>query len=227
MQTLSDRLTDTLRGWILQGRFRPGERLEEVPLADLMKASRTPVRAALATLAKEGLIHHQPKRGYAVAVFDIDTILAAYDVRGALEGLACRNAARRGVSPAQADTLRQCLATGDAILAKGVLLPEDHAPYQQMNVGLHTTLLQASGNPWVSRFTEQAHNIPYASDRVVLWDIPHAVMLRSHGDHHRIVEAVLSGDAPRAEALMREHVYYAGVILKDNFTRVLNPARAQ
>ena len=37
---------------------------------------------------------------------------------------------------------------------------------------------------------------------------------RSHGDHHRIVEAVLASDAQRAEHLMREHVFYAGVILK-------------
>jgi GntR family transcriptional regulator of vanillate catabolism len=52
----------------------------------------------------------------------------------------------------------------------------------------------------------------------VLWD-DHGLILRSHGDHHRIVEAVLSGDAQRAEHLMREHVYYAGVILKRHLER--------
>ncbi len=220
MQTLSERLTETLRNWLLQGRFRPGERLEELPLAEQMQASRTPVRSALAALAKEGLIQHLPKRGYVVTSFDLDTILAAYEARSVLEGLACRNAAQRGLNPVQADRLRECLAQGDAILSVGELRPQDHAPYRQMNVTLHTTLLEACGNPWLGRFAEQSQNIPYASDRVVLWDIPHAVMLRSHGDHHRIVEAVLARDALRAEALMREHVYYAGVILKDNFARL-------
>jgi len=112
--------------------------------------------------------------------------------------------------------LHVCLATGDAILSKGYLDAADHEPYQQMNVSIHDCLLQACGNSWVWRFAEQAHNIPFASDRIVLWD-EHAVILRSHGDHHRIVEAVIQGDSARAEALMREHVHYAGVILLRNY----------
>jgi len=224
LKTLSQQLTDTLRDWILHGRFKPGERIEEVPIAELMKASRTPVRTALAALANEGLIDHQPKRGYSVRAFEIDTILAAYEVRSVLEGLACRRAAQRGLTDAQAEFLKHCLEEGDRILSKGVLLPEDHAPYQKTNVDLHTTLLEASGNPWVERFAEQAQNIPYASDRIVLWDVGHAVILRSHGDHHRIAEAVLARDSARAEQLMREHVYYAGVILKDNYQRLMDQA---
>src|SRR6218665_4211906 len=66
MQTLSQNLTETLRDWLLHGRLKPGERIEEVPLARTMGVSRTPVRPALATLASEGLIDHQPKRGYLV-----------------------------------------------------------------------------------------------------------------------------------------------------------------
>jgi len=221
LQTLSQQVTDTLRDWILHGRFKPGERIEEIPIAEQMKASRTPVRSALATLVNEGLIDYQPKRGYVVRAFEMETILTAYEVRAVLEGLACRKAAERGLSEEQAAVLRRCLQEGDRILAKGELLPEDHAPYQKMNVDLHTTLLSASGNPWVSRFAEQAQNIPYASDRIVLWDVEHSIILRSHGDHHRIVEAVASRDATRAEQLMREHVYYAGVILKNNFERLM------
>jgi len=216
MNTLAQRVTHTLRDWILHGRIKPQTRLEEVPLAAQLRVSRTPVRAALATLVNEGLIDHQPKRGYLVRSFDLDAITAAYDVRAVLEGLACRNAAMLGLTQAQVDHLRACLATGDAILAKGHLNAADHGPYQQMNVEIHDTLLHASGNPWVCRFAEQAHNIPFASDRIVLWD-DHAVILRSHGDHHRIIETVILGDSARAEQLMREHVYYAGVILRRNY----------
>ena len=48
------------------------------------------------------------------------------------------------------------------------------------------------------------------------------MILHSHTDHHRIVEAVLAQDCARAEQLMREHVYYAGLILRDNYQRLLN-----
>ncbi|MEJ8823058.1 GntR family transcriptional regulator [Variovorax humicola] len=221
METLSQHVTDTLRDWVLHGRFKPGQRIEEIPTALAMGVSRTPVRAALAALANEGLIDHQPKRGYLVREFELQTIVAAYEVRAVLEGLACRTAAQRGLDAGHAQTLRDCLATGDRILGKGSLLPEDHEPYQKMNVDLHNILLAASSNPWLSRFAEQAHNIPYASDRIVLWDVEHAVIFRSHGDHHRIVDAVLERDGARAEQLMREHVYYAGIIFKKNFERLL------
>ena len=33
MNTLADHITQTLRGWVLQGMLAPGERLEEIPLA--------------------------------------------------------------------------------------------------------------------------------------------------------------------------------------------------
>jgi GntR family transcriptional regulator of vanillate catabolism len=227
VQTLSQQVTQALRDWILHGRFKPGERIEEIPIAQTMGVSRTPVRAALATLANEGLIDHQPKRGYLVRVFELDVILAAYEVRAVLEGLACRSAAQRGLNEVQVNNLRQCLKDGDHILSKGVLQPEDHEPYKKINVALHNTLLEASSNPWLGRFAEQAHNIPYASDRIVLWDVEHAVIFRSHGDHHRIVEATINRDGARAEALMREHVYYAGVILKENYQRLLLATNSQ
>lgn len=224
MQTLAQNVTDTLRDRILHGLLRPGAHLEEVPLAQELQVSRTPVRTALNTLASEGLLDHQPKRGYLVRGFDVDAIVAAYEVRSVLEGLACRNAAARGLTETQAQRLRESLAAGDRILACGELRPQDHEPYQQMNVAIHDTLLEASGNPWVTRFAEQAQNIPFASDRIILWD-DHAIILRSHVDHHRIIEAVLARDGSRAEQLMREHVYYAGVILRRNYEKLLRAGR--
>ncbi|MFO1294696.1 MAG: GntR family transcriptional regulator [Rubrivivax sp.] len=220
MQTLAQSVTEQLRDWILHGQVRPNARLEEVPLAEQLGVSRTPVRAALATLANEGLINHQPKRGYVVRSFDIDDIVAAYEVRSVLEGLACRSAAIRGLTEAQTRSLKANLAEGDRILACGKLRPEDHAPYQEMNVAVHNTLIEASGNRWVTRFAEQAQNIPFASDRIILWD-DHPTILRSHGDHHRIVEAVLARDSGRAEELMREHVYYSGIIFRANYQNLL------
>ena len=85
--------------------------------------SRTPVRAALATLGNEGLLEHLPKRGYTVRAYDIGEIVAAYEVRAALEGLACRQAAMRGLSNDAVATLRNCLDEGDRILGRACCCP--------------------------------------------------------------------------------------------------------
>ena len=76
MDTLSQHVTDTLRDWVLHGKFSPGARLEEIPLAEKLGVSRTPVRAALATLGNEGLLEHLPKRGYTVRAYDLAEIVA-------------------------------------------------------------------------------------------------------------------------------------------------------
>jgi GntR family transcriptional regulator of vanillate catabolism len=46
------------------------------------------------------------------------------------------------------------------------------------------------------------------------------VIARSHDDHHRIAESLIAGQATRAENLMREHVHFAGLFLRENFHRV-------
>ena len=219
MSTLENKVTDTIRRWILQGKFQPGERLEEIPLADILGVSRTPIRAALARLGNEGMLEHRNKRGYWVRIYKFEDIVGAYEVRAVLEGLACRSAAQNGLSDSAIEKLMHSLGQGDEILNKGKLLPEDHAPYQEVNVTIHETLLAAAQNPWVSRFVTQAQSAPFVSDRIMLWE-DHKIISRSHEDHHRIISAIIEKDATRAEQLMREHVYFAGLLLKNHYAKL-------
>lgn len=219
MTTLSKQITDQLRKEILQGHYRPGERIEEIPLAEKLGVSRTPVRAALATLATEGLINHQPKRGYTVRIFNLEEIMDAYEVRATLEGMACRIAAHKGPTLKQKEILYECLQTGDQILSKGRLEPIDHGPYQEMNATLHQSILSIADNYYLDRFIQEAQNIPYTSNWLVLWDLGFNTILTSHDDHHRIVNAICAGDGQRAEYLMREHVYFAGVLFEKHYSQ--------
>jgi GntR family transcriptional regulator of vanillate catabolism len=224
MRTRSQDITDILREQLLSGGYPPGERLEEIPLAERLGVSRTPIRAALTLLAQEGLIDYQPKRGYQVHDFAPEEIFAAYEVRAAIEGLACRLAAERGFDTEAARLLEAHLALGDRILASGRLDQVDLRPYQTMNVAFHDTIIALSGNPWIERFVKRTHAIPLVSDRVILWH-DHGVILRSHDDHHRILAALKRRQAARAEELMREHVTFAGEFLRENFHRLSEQAK--
>lgn len=226
MRTRSQDITAILRQQILSGTHLPGERLEEIPLAERLNVSRTPVRAALALLAKEGLIDYQPKRGYLVHGFSPEEIFAAYEVRASIEGLACRLAAERGIDSDTAARLEARLGQGDAVLARGHLDPADFERYQAMNVDFHDTIIELSGNRWVERFVTQTHAIPLVSDRIILWH-DYAVILRSHDDHHRILSAIKRRQPARAEALMREHVTFAGEFLRENFHRLSQQEKAR
>jgi GntR family transcriptional regulator of vanillate catabolism len=73
-----------LREVILSGSMPPGERLSENGVAERLGASRTPVRAALARLAEEGLLEPIPSGGFMVKAFTEREIRDAIEVRGTL-----------------------------------------------------------------------------------------------------------------------------------------------
>ncbi|SMF35590.1 transcriptional regulator, GntR family [Tistlia consotensis] len=201
-----------LRERILEGSIPPGSRLQQDALAQALGLSRTPLRTAMAELAKDGLLDYSPNRGFTVRSFRLADIRAAFEVRANLEGLACRLAAERGLSEERAAELRRYVEQGDRILGRGRLDPDDLAPYRRMNVEFHEGIMATSGNPWVVEFVRRTHNVPLASDRVFLWD-DYEIIRRSHDDHHRILAALLARDGRRAENIMWEHVTYAGELL--------------
>ena len=93
--TQTERLVLTLREWILKGEFSAGERLTELGLVSLLKASRTPIRIVLERLANEGLLEPIPTGGFRVRSFSTSDICDAIEIRGILEGTAARFAAER------------------------------------------------------------------------------------------------------------------------------------
>ena len=56
LKTRDDLVADKIREAILRGALKPGEKIDEIRLADRLEVSRTPVRAALRTLVAEGLV---------------------------------------------------------------------------------------------------------------------------------------------------------------------------
>ncbi|WP_245292799.1 GntR family transcriptional regulator [Pararhizobium arenae] len=73
-QTLTERLSRSLKTAIMDGAITPGTLLTEVPLARLVGSSRVPVRSALQLLLDEGLIHRAGARGYVVGAAGVDII---------------------------------------------------------------------------------------------------------------------------------------------------------
>lgn len=79
---------DQIRSAIIQGKFRPGERLVEKQLTEQLNLSRHPVREALRNLSREGLVQMRVNRGAIVAELDSSAILEVYSIRAALGRLA-------------------------------------------------------------------------------------------------------------------------------------------
>lgn len=86
---------ESIRGAIISGVLKPGERLMEVQLAEKMGVSRTPIREAIRKLELEGLVVMIARKGAYVADLSVKDIIEVLEVRAALEGLASGLAALR------------------------------------------------------------------------------------------------------------------------------------
>ncbi|WP_353233705.1 GntR family transcriptional regulator [Diaphorobacter ruginosibacter] len=221
-----------LRQSILSGYYRPGQRLTEIALAEEVQASRTPVVNALKALTEQGLVRYETHRGYWVREFDLGEVLQAYDIRASLEGLACRQAAEKGVARQTLEALDECIRIGRQITRGPELVPQEHAAYQQMNVRFHNAIIEACGNRLLPEFIRKSHELPLASDRVVMWKSVEIVR-RSHDDHVRVLDAIRNRQGARAEMLMREHIYEAGQVIARHWpelrarAHLTDPARAR
>ena len=212
--TSSEQVLERLREVILRGELLPGEKLHQDRLADTLGVSRTPLRTALTALTQSGLVVYEANRGFRVREFSFDEMLAAFRVRAELEALACKLAAPR-ISDADLVFLKHLVVLGNSLIEGGVLRTEVLSEYRQMNVDFHTTILRASGNEWIQTFIDQLHNVPLASDRVIMWH-DYNVIARSHDDHRRIAKALAVRDGTRAAGIMYEHIVFAADHLTDH-----------
>src|SRR5258708_19995335 len=89
---LRDQVYERMRESIRTGRVRPGDRLQEIGLAEALGVSRTPVREALALLARDGLAEMQG-RGFVVTGLSPQDIGHIFELRRLLEPPAVRDAA--------------------------------------------------------------------------------------------------------------------------------------
>lgn len=205
--TSTEVATQRLREAILAGALLPGDKLHQDRLAQTLGISRTPLRAALTTLAQTGLVTYESNRGFVVREFSFEEVAGAFAVRAELEAMACRLAAAAMDEQAN-QRLAEIVARGDHLIESGTLLPENLPDYRRMNVDFHTTVMQLSGNPWITTFVQRLHEVPAASDRVIMWR-DFRVIERSHDDHRRIAHALSKGQGERAAAIMREHITFA------------------
>lgn len=217
-ETRSGNITDRLRQAILDGEFGRRGRINEVHLGRALSVSRTPIRAALQTLAGEGLLRYEPNRGFTIRPFSISEIVDAYEMRALAEGLAARLAAERGLSDAARATIEKALAAADAALLKSDDLDSSREIYTDANSVFHATVYDAAGSQLVMEVLRLCQRVPQASAHYIVAFGSEDVRKR-HQAHHDIYAAILGREPIEAERLMRSHMAHVKVAMVREFSR--------
>ena len=195
---------DEIRRGIVEGRYRPGERLVEQRIAEELDLSRTPVREAFRRLQSEGLVEVRPNRGVSVRGLTVDEIGDLYELRARLEAMAAELAATRASSDERsaitAAETEFAAAVSDArageVIAVRRVFAANERFHRAVLVGAHhDRLAQALVRTVDDTLVFQAfrHYQPAAMARSVLF-------------HQMIAEAVRLREAERAGRLVHEHV---------------------
>ena len=207
---MDNRVAQRIRELIVEGVLPPGSRVAEASVAERLGVSRTPVRNALPALATEGLLEPAGKRGYAVRNFTVEDSYRATEIRCVLEGYAARELASHDDRAPIVSLLRESLAEGDSIFAKGHVVLEDEQNYATMNGRFHDLIVSGARDPLLADLIHRVYSVPFvapnvvASNRIPLDEI-YPILMSGHRQHHAIVDAIESGQPDVAESLMRGH----------------------
>ena len=196
--SLEEQVTATLESEILTGTLASGTALTEQSLSKRLGVSRTPIRAALHTLAEEGLIDLVPNRGAVVVGVTREDLIDIYKIRMRLEGLASALAAER-ISREDLATLRESVELAEFYISKN-----DTEHLKELDTQFHAIIYRASGNRMLNKTLSELHrNI--ISYRKMSLSVP-GRLERSVGEHREILKAIEAGDAERADSLTCAHV---------------------
>ena len=180
--------------------YKPGDRLVESDLADRFGVSRTPIREALQRLETQSLLTRDG-RSLIVASLDHTQMAELYVVRGALEGLAARLAARHA-TPEEIRVLKDMVQADRKLLG-------DPSALSRANKRFHKQIHLASHN----RFLVQQLDLVHRSMALLATT---SLAAEGRGDdalaeHDAIVEAIAAGDGDAADKALREHISKAFV----------------
>ncbi len=197
---LSAQVKDRMLQWILEGELAPGSRIIETRIARQLGTSQAPVREALRDLATLGLVEMHPYRGARVRQPDPQELVEAMELRGELEAIAARSAARL-ISPETLTRMRELLDAMRASADAG----DAHAQAQQ-NSEFHTCVITASGNRTLQRMWSMLE--PFARSYLTA-SVPGADLHWLAERHVAILDALEARDPDAAADVMRTHARQA------------------
>ncbi len=196
------RLREALEDDIVAGRLKPGQRLDEVGLAERFGVSRTPIREALIQLATSGMVEIRPRRGAYVALLGPRQLIESFELMSELEAACARLAARR-MTPEDRAALESAHADCARAASSG-----DIETYYTENARFHGAIYAATANRTLAAETLRHQRLLQPYRRLQL-RVPRR-MEASFAEHQGILDALMSGEGERAADRLRAHVLVQG-----------------
>ncbi|WP_462158132.1 GntR family transcriptional regulator [Pseudoalteromonas sp. GB56] len=210
--TAADQVFVDLRRAIVEGGIAQGSKISEPELAKRFSVSRATLRDALNRLEACNLVERKANVGCRVVALTPERLIEVYQVRAALEGLACRLAAQNMTDEEIADI-------------KGLLnkhlneqrVKEGESYYQEAgDLDFHYRIIKGSKNEHL--FSLLYHDL-YQLVRMyrVQMGMTGPRVSKAFDEHLAIINAIANRDGELAQMLMERHISYSMNNIENKF----------
>jgi DNA-binding GntR family transcriptional regulator len=204
--SLKEQVINLVRDAIIEGKFKPGEKIPEQELADQLGVSRTPIREAIQILEQQGLVLILPKNGTFVAEVDPEEVRDSLYARIVLEQLALNQAIERSTTEewdSLCKKLNQILNGMKEAVEKRNLIA-----VTELDIEWHTLIFDAAKNRYLSRiwrttglqfliWSPERNLYPFNQDQ--LSDI-------THKHHKELFEVIRRKNPEECSQAIRTHI---------------------
>ncbi len=197
-ELLNQKVYRLLKESIMKGFLEPGTKLLENKIAEEMHVSRTPVREAMQKLVAEGFVKTTPNQTMVVTEVSPEDVKEVLQIRGVLEGLAARIAAKK-INRQEIDELENVVAQMSLHVTKKDLLS-----YCKVDDEFHNLILNICGNKWIIKVRENLGSFIYRY-RVKSLSVPGRIKC-SLEEHRAIMESLKKHNSADADRLSKVHM---------------------
>lgn len=191
-QTVEDMVHHVVKEGIVGGLYKPGERLPQDRIAEIMKVSRIPVRAALRRLEAEGFVDFVAHKGATVRALSPSEIAEIYDLRILLETYALRVAAKAKTEE-DLDHLERLANRMDTV--------EHPDEWVELRQQFYERLYEVADRPRTSELIAKLR-----ADVGRYWLMQRVTEGHEGQSHMLIVESLRKGDPVDAERWLQDHL---------------------
>lgn len=193
---------------IMDGQYKPGERIVELRLAKELGTSQSPIREALRDLAAIGIVTIHSRRGARVRMPTSKELSDVSLVRSEIDALAARLAAP-GIDEHVVARLQVAF---DEMMAS--LQARDFLSLTQADARFHRIIVDASANHAIERVFDQLE--PFARTFITL-TLPNVDVGSIILEHHGILAALRDRDPELASARARDHQVHVSDLFRDHY----------
>jgi DNA-binding GntR family transcriptional regulator len=191
-----DNVTLRLRGALVAGEIKPGERIKIAELEKSFGVSHIPIREAVRRLEAEGLIVALPQRAAVAAGVDLDDLAGLYDLRRMIECDVIERAVG-SMTDEEVGAAATALEQLEAV-AQDYLSPR----FWELHAEFHWALLEPAASAWIQRVVDQTW---FASQRYVRLFVS-ATVEEAMVAHRELVACCRRRDGLEAAEILRRHL---------------------